>query len=169
MGEGGGPVDAPPSAPSVRRRVLVSRVQAIGVPFLLLLPVLALFGVFDTVRAERVVWAGDLSVVVRWPSRIRETQSEQAEVELRNAGEGTVSARVAFEGPWLDAFRDVRIDPGAHEARTVALEDIAPGETRRVRVQLRAEKPGRHTGMVHVLREPGDRVAAVPVATLVLP
>ncbi|MFZ5477766.1 MAG: hypothetical protein ACOZNI_13405 [Myxococcota bacterium] len=169
MGDGGGKGGGTPHPAEARHRFHLPALQSIGMPILGLVTLLAVLGVFDPAHESRLVWAGDLAVVVRWPTRLRETQAEVAEIELRNEGTAPFSASVAFEGAWLDAFRDVHVDPGAEEARSVAFADIGPGESRRVRVQLRAERSGWHRGTVHVLRTPGDRVAAVPVGTWVLP
>lgn len=163
----------PPSPPHIPRRVAFDRGQLAGVVLLLAVPALALCGVFGTAEGTARAAVGELEVVVRHPERSRYKTRHSLDVALHNLGSRPLpGVTVAFDLDYLAAFADVRFDPpggravnGAYE---VALDAIAPGETRHIRATLETQQYGRHRGAV-VVGAAGAPSGRLAVATLTLP
>lgn len=163
----------PPSPPHIPRRVAFDHGQLAGVLLLLSVPALAVCGVFGTTERVSSAAAGELEVVVRHPERSRYKTRHSIVVAVRNRGSRPASGvTVAFDLAYLAAFADVRFDPPGGRAVNgvyeVALDIIAPGETRHVRATLETQHYGRHRGTVGV-GAAGVPLGRLRVATLTLP
>lgn len=163
----------PPPAPDIGRRVAFERGQPAGILLLLALPLLALSGSLDVAEGSAATTAGEFEVGVIYPQRSRYKTTHSLEVRLRNTGNQPASqVSVAFEHAYIGAFSEVRFSPMAHratdDAYVVALDDIAPGETRRIDTSLKAEEYGRHRGDI-VVRIAGESRGRLTVETLTLP
>lgn len=161
-------VNGPPEPPHLRRRFKLWRHQIITIPLLLAIPVLGLAGVFDEDRDRRSAADGGLEMTVEAPARIRTTGPTTADIELRNVGAEPLSrVEVEFDESWVDGFDDARFVPEPEEPFVVPVGDIAPGETRRVSLELKAGDHGVHTGTV-TARAAGAE-ASLRLRTWVLP
>ncbi|MBI1296719.1 hypothetical protein GC175_17320 [bacterium] len=61
----------PPQPPPIKKRFQFTKAQLIGVPLILLIPILALIGVFDAHLERTTAVAGDLQVTVEYPTSVR--------------------------------------------------------------------------------------------------
>jgi hypothetical protein len=147
----------------VERRLRLHRYQWIGVPLLLLgPPLLALLGVFGD-RYETVSGAaGDIVVTVEYPARLRYRQRADITVALR-APEND-SLRIRLDEGYARAFTDLEATPSFAEPYRLAVA----GGTRRVVIELRAERYGRHDGALSVTTASG-RTVSLPLATTIFP
>jgi hypothetical protein len=154
----------PPKAPDLKRAIRFRLHQWIGVPLLLLAPpILALAGVFDE-RYETVTReAGSLAVTVEYPSRLRYRQEGAITVALPLGGEGD-SLDVSLDEGYARGFAEIvatpAFDPPYHAA--------VPGDARRVVIELKADRYGRHRGTLEISSRVGGSVS-VPLATTILP
>jgi hypothetical protein len=163
----------PPEAPEFDRRVELNWTQLIGVPLIMLLPVLALLGLFGQTFDTAVQANDELELHVRYATRFRHGMVNPVEVTVRNLSAQTVeNVRVEFDDAYLGRFIRVTFKPEvariSQEAYTVALGPIAPGESRRVVVTVEADEYGRHHGRVTAAGENGPAVV-VSLTTTIFP
>ena len=165
-------IPQPPQPPEFERRLQFHPLQLVGVPLLALLPILAAFGTFGTLRGEAGAETAVLELHVSYPTRFRYKTVEPLEVEVRNlSSEALPTVVVRLETDYLSAFSDVQITPSpslvTEEVYEVALSEVQPGETRLVSLELQAQNYWRHRGTISVTA--GSDAAEVEVASFVIP
>ena len=154
--------------PPVERRFSLYRFQVPGLIALMLIPVLALVGVFGESSAGAEARAGAIAVRVRHPDRLRFEQISTMDIVVTNAGTTHIDTLlVSIDSAYLSRFSGVTITPSASSVFGVDLEDVAPGESRTVHVEMDAMRPGRHRGTVSV--SDGADTARLVIATIVFP
>jgi hypothetical protein len=160
---------APPPAPDLPRRVRVNPSQWVGLPLLLLVPVLALGGVLGERRQLRTMHDDHTRIEVEYPTRLRARQHSTVVVRIvKLNGTSADSVRVMFDESWLGRFDDVDLTPDPQHGWTVLLADFEVGEQVEVRLGLEAGRPGRSRGQVRV--EGGARAGhEIVLSTFVLP
>jgi len=161
-------VHAPPEPPQIDHRIELSRLQWVGVPLLMIVPALALAGVFDpgSVVVRREI--GSLAVRTDTPRSIRQNRAGIVEIELENRGDEPVGAEVAISPEYLADCVAIEMTPAPHRAWAARVARIAPGERARVHIELEGEGAGFHEGVIRV-RESSGREARIPVRTFVFP
>lgn len=142
-----------------------------GLAVLLLLPLLAVSGL-TALRQERQVANGELVLQVEFPRVLRYLKSAPVFIRVKNAGSEPIPAAELHVGSsWLAGFTSLTMTPDATSSDAngliVDLGDIAAGEARSVRLELRGSEYWLQQGRISV--RSGDREAAVQVMTLVLP
>ncbi len=165
-----------PQAPEIKEKWIFKNVQKFGVPLLMLIPLLALFGLFgesfETVRADGEA----LSVEVRYPTRLRYKMTNPLTVSVENISSQTVpTVTVKVSEDYISAFTAVTFRPSVAvitpDAYYVQLSNLQAGETRRVVVDLQAERYWSHEGSIGVaagsLAAPSD--IELDVGTFVFP
>jgi len=158
----------PPEAPSIRRRLALTRKQMLGLPLLAAVPVLALFGVFGERRADVRAASAAVEMLVRYPERFRYRQIQPLDVTVRNISQRAIDTlRVLLDTGYLSRFSSVRIDPAPGAAFVVTFTNVKPGESRVVSAELWGERYWSHRG--RLVATAGADSAAVEVRTLVFP
>ena len=158
----------PPVPPRVRRRTIFTRKQKLGLPLIMAVPILALFGVFGETQATTRGRSKSLEVTVSFPSRLHYRQSGALTVTLVNRSEGQLDgAAVEFDTAYISRFADVRSEPEFTAAYSVSLNHILPGEHRIVVAQLAGDRYGRQPGSVTV--RTGMESVRVAFSTVVFP
>ncbi|MFI5241664.1 MAG: hypothetical protein ACHQRL_01545 [Gemmatimonadales bacterium] len=161
------PIEAP-RAPIGVPRLKLTRKQWVGLPFLLLIPVLALFGVFGERTATIATATPSLGVTVSYPERLRYRQTERLEIAVTNRSSNLVdSVSVSVDTAYLSRFMDVRVTPEPSAAYEVRLARIAPGETRLVVADVTGNRYWRHPASLGVAM--GGERATVHFSSLVFP
>lgn len=159
----------PPEPPQVERRLRPPRLQLIGMTLILLVPVLALLGVFGESRASARAASTEVQLQVRYGARYRYKMLNEIEVTVRNTTDRTMDTlTVGFDPRYVSGFSQVTFIPSASEPYDVRLLDVRPGETRLVRGELQGERYGRHTGQVFATSGAAD-TARVSVSTFIFP
>lgn len=163
----------PPQAPAFERRLQFARLQLVGMPLVMLVPMLALAGLLGGRREHAERRADDVVVDVAYEGRARYEASSRIEVKVHNAGAVPLAAaQVEIERALLEGFSEVMTSPAVAaiegDAHVVALGELAPGATRMVIVEFRPSQPGRVRGGVRARVGESARVR-VPVEMLVLP
>lgn len=172
QGAYGGDPPRPPQPPSTVRRATLHRMQAIGVPLLVLIPVLALFGVFGTSSGFQRAQDDDLAVTVAYPERFRYKTVQPLTIEVRNGGDARlVGARVSIDAEYLDHFSTSALTPPpisvTDDRYVFALGDIAPGEALVVTGRVQADDYWGVQGRVAVVTD--GAAVEVNLATWVFP
>lgn len=156
-------------APSVERRFALYRFQVPGLVLLALIPLLAVAGAFGVSHADVETRAGDIAVRVHHPSRLRFEQITTMDVLVTNAGAAHIDTLVvSIDTAYLSRFSGVTLTPSATAPFDVELTDVAPGESRRIHVEMDAMRPGRHRGTLRVSAGGAD-TATLDIATIVFP
>jgi hypothetical protein len=160
---------SPPPAPEVPRRVHLYRSQWIGLPLLVLLPLLALANVFGEARQTRTIGDDRIRVEVEHPTRLRVRQHSTVHVRIdRLAGTAADSIRVVFDPAWIGHFTKVSVVPDPEHAWTVLLSDLAAGIRADVRVELEGTRLWRSRGWLRV-EHVGGPAHDIELATFILP
>lgn len=74
---------------------------------------------------------------------------------------------VHFDSSYVSRFTDPQFVPSSSDAYEVDLVGVGPGETRVIRLGLRANEYGRHRGAISAFH--GADTARVTVSTIVFP
>lgn len=166
-------VSHPPAPPPFPRQIRLRPVQWIGIPLLMLIPLLAIFGLFG--ESFKTVQAGNemLDVKVTYPARFRYQMYDSLEVTVRNLSPQPLSVvEVRFAKSYIDQFDNVDFTPQAEALKDgyyiVELHDVAAQQAQAVNVNLQADKAGRHVGEI-VLSGVGTQPAVLNVVTWVFP
>ncbi len=158
-----------PSAPEIDRRVSVPLFRGIGMGLILLVPALALAGVFGESWDTAAARGPNVSVRMEFPSRYRYKMLNSLTLAVENTSARTIdTVTVRLDTAYALRFSTVVITPAPEQAYVIPLTDVAPGEIRMVIVELQGERYGRHAGLVNVETTSGDTLA-LPVHTLIYP
>jgi hypothetical protein len=164
-------VDAlqPPRAPQIERRFRLGRLQWIGIPLLMLIPFLALVGVFEESRDTVVVSSPEIEMGVRYAERQRYTMLNEVLVVVRNTSRQSIDTlTVGFDPDYLKGFSGLTFTPSAGKAFEVDLLEVRPGKTRRVWAEMQARRYGWHRGQVFATAGGADSASAV-LSTFIFP
>ena len=156
----------PPPPPETRRRAKLYVYQWIGLAVLAVLPVLAGAGVLgESFRTQRLT-AGAIDVAVTYSSRLRYWQVNQIEVQVRNTSATALdTVRVSLDSAFALRFANVVSQPGFDSPFEVAV-DIPPRQARVILIEIRADRYGRHSGLLTIS---AADTARVPLAITVFP
>jgi hypothetical protein len=158
----------PPQPPEIDRGLEMNRSQMIGFPIIMLIPILALAGMFGEDWASAEASALRLGMRVEYPTRLRAKLSKPMTVAIENRSALSMdTVEVVFDSLYIDRFTAVDFIPSAEEVYTVSVTDLKAGETRRVHVELEGDIVGRHSG--RIVARTRDDSAAVVVHTTVFP
>ena len=160
---------SPPEGPDVERRVRLLKFQWIGIPILLLLPiVLAATGLLGERWATRTATAGPLDVSVQWPTSIRYKQLNDIQIHVRNRSAVTLDTiDIEVDTSYASRFSTVQAIPSFERAYALALTDVRSGSSALGIIELQAERYGRHTGMVTI--SAGRDTIRIPLHTTIFP
>src|SRR3979411_3096398 len=108
------PGPSPPHAPSIEPRIELSWRQRIGIPIMVAIPILALFGVFGESQARARATTASLDMMVSYPSRFAYRPVTSLHVTVRNLTSSVADpVKVAFDASYISRFSGVRFDPAS--------------------------------------------------------
>lgn len=158
----------PPELPEIQRRLKFGRLQMAGIALIVLVPVFAAFEVFGEGSAKAAGRGTGLSISAEYPARIRHGTPEEVTVLATNVGPSRLdTVTVRFDSSYVSRFTDPQFVPSTSDAYEVDLVDVGPGETRVLRLGMRANEYGRHCGTVAAVH--GADTARVTISTIVFP
>lgn len=159
----------PPPPPEIDRRFRLYPWQWVGLPILVLIPVLALFGVFGHTRGAARAMTSALELDIQYSTRYRFKEIQPMYVRVRNRSDRTLdTVTVAFDTAYVARFSTVTFRPDISRSFEVELTDLRPGEVRLVAVELQGEMYWRHQGLVSSWHAGGD-TASARVSTFIFP
>jgi hypothetical protein len=162
------PIVAAPRAPTDTPSVRLTRKQWIGLPVLVLVPLLALFGVFGDRQRTIAVSSPSLGITINYPERMRYRQSEILEISVLNRGQRVLdTVLVSVDTSYLSRFIDVRSTPSPTMDFSVPLVAVQPGEARLLSIELTGDRYWRHPATVSAAT--GPERTTVTFSTLVFP
>ncbi|MDR7152244.1 hypothetical protein J2W49_004220 [Hydrogenophaga palleronii] len=168
----------PDGPPVFRRAVRVGWLEAIGVPVLALLPVLALFDQLgpSTARATATseTGPGRVELSVEHPRTVRHRGQTELVVGVHNAGTQVLEGlRIGIDETYLGRFARVDMLPSAQSDASghveVALPPLRAGERTTVRMRLEAGSWGGFGGTVQVADAERIVLVGLDISTWVLP
>lgn len=156
--------------PDRPRKLRMHTFQLIGIPLLILIPVLALLNVFGVTRDYAEDSSAEVTLRVEFPTRYRYKQIENVQVEVENLSQHRIDTLiVAFDRTYVQNFSTPTFIPSPSEPFEVEVSNMEPGSTRRIWAELQGESYGRHTGWVAAYRKGGIDTARVDIATILFP
>lgn len=170
MAEAHDPPDltGPPEAPEVPRRVRLYRGQWIGLPILILLPVLAILSVFGETRETGEAADRAVRLEVDYPSRLRKGQRTEIEVRVHNLSDHPIQAvTLTFDPLYFNRFTNVSFMPEPTAPYEVELTSLEPGQPAVLRIELEGDRPWRGRGRIRVGHDGGT--AHVGIRTFTFP
>ena len=142
-----------PQPPDIEKRWVFRTVQKLGVPLIVLIPLLALFGLFG--ESSRTVSASGAApaLEITYPTRLRYNMTSPLVVSVANiSSQPAPTLTVSFDAGYIGTFSDVSFTPSVseitEEAYLVHLNNVPAGETRQVVVDVHAAQYWAHSGAV---------------------
>ncbi len=158
----------PPRAPKFRRRIALTRKQRFGLPIIVLVPILALLGIFGERQVDTTARSATVAMAVRYPERFRYRQTQSLEIRVTNLAPKDIdTVHVWLDSAYVTRFVNVRIEPAPRTAFAVDLVRVRPNESRLITVELVADRYGRQRGRVGASTRTDS--IAVSLSTLVFP
>jgi hypothetical protein len=163
---------SPPKPPEIKREISFYRNQMIGLPIIALLPLLALFKVFDT-SLDTVKSSNEgLSLSVRYPTKIRNRTIEPMQITVTNeTGVEQKELEVHVSRGFVEKFKQIKFEPDVddieRDSYVVQLKDVKPGEERTIDMDIETDMVGTHD--CRVWASTGDEEASASFKTFVYP
>jgi hypothetical protein len=171
-----------PRPPKMDRKVCAPPLQWLFLGLLVLVPLLAVFGIFGPRQATVESAGTGIELRARYPSLLRHKLIEPFSLEVRN----TLSTQlprviVRLDRGYVEHFSEVTFTPEpervTEQSYEIVLQDVQPGETRRIAGQVQGERYGRRRGAVAAIRDDGvsssstraEGGARVELSTFVFP
>ena len=166
-------VQQPPKAPDIQSRFKLYNYQKIGIPILLLIPVLALFGLFGVGTEQVQAQNNALAVTVEYPTRLRYKVLDTIDVQVTNQTDAVLeSVVVQFERDYINQFSESTFTPDVSQITEryyeVELQAIPAGESRHINITVESEQVGYHRGEI-VVQVPSNDSLQFHLSTLAFP
>lgn len=176
MGNGNQTMDAKDASdfellkePKLPRRIRFWQHQWVGIPFLMLFPILALLGIFGESSKKIETQENGLHINLESPERLRYGLQAPLNFRIENkTGQTIPQTKLVFDARYLEKFSEVKFSPEISRAYEVELKDLAPGEIREVFVEAKAKHYGWQDGNIQF--KSGEQVLwQEQIRTLVFP
>jgi hypothetical protein len=153
--------DGPPAPPEQPRRLLFGPVQAIGVPLLMVLPLLAMVGLLATKSVVQTAVADEVRLEVEYPVRMAHSAVQPIRLVLYNDdGHPLRDVHVEVDRSYLDGFSERSFTPSLEtvdaSAYRAPLGHVAGRNSAAISGDVKANSSGPHEGEVRVFS--GDRL-----------
>lgn len=161
-----------PPAQDFQRKLQFHRAQRIGIPLIMLIPILALLGLFGESYAEVRASGDALELRVEYPIRNRYWMATFIEISVRNTSISAIEMlTVNLDRVYVDSFSETdftpNVDDTTDEFYQIEFSDVQPNETRRVKIQLRGRDYGRQMGSIRATSD--TDAVEVAVDTFIFP
>ena len=166
-------VSQPPQPPEVARKLQFHVLQVVGIPLMMLIPILAIFGFFGETVHEVKESSQNLEMHVKFPTRFRYKMIDSLNVSIRNTSNQPIpTVLVTFDRAYVENFSTVTFTPSVkHVTETayiVELTDLQPGQAQIVSLSIQAEKYGDHEGVI-TAKSDGSEELQARVTTFTFP
>lgn len=163
----------PPQPPEMQRRFTLYPYQMIGLPLLILLPVLAILGVFGETRDTESAETPAVFLSIEYPTRVHYEATHVINITITNSSDAAFpQLTLGIDRDYLSAFSSLSAAPEfdriTAQAFEIDLQNVSPGETRIVVINMAAAEYGLHSGPASVSAA-GEALARVELQTLIFP
>jgi hypothetical protein len=127
--------------------------QIVGVPLLMMIPVLALFGTFDEKITTVSTSDNQIQLEVTYPERYRYSTDNALTISVENHAEAPLDQlEVTLSREFVDHYKDVKFTPEpvviTDEHYTFRLDNLEPGEARQIHLEFAGGRYGRVRGLI---------------------
>lgn len=162
----------PPQPPDFERRFQLFTYQKVAIPLLLLIPLLALFGVFGETSATAASHTESLTLEIGYPDRMHSGMGNEVQIQVINTGtQDLATVEVAVPQSYLASFDHLQFTPDVtqitNEAAVIVLHDLTAGSSQFILIRFDGHWVGSHEGEV-VVRSESAEVRA-KIRTFVFP
>jgi len=163
----------PPQPPRIERQITFYRVQLIGMPFFIALPVFALAGLFDTRTSKVEAANGELRIEAEVPAYLRYRTRDPLEIRVTNKGSGPIGKlKIRLRRSYFKSFERAEFNPQPQEIEREFLvfefKEVLPGESRAVEAELEANQPDVAHAEVRTEAD-GKEGPSLPFKTVIYP
>lgn len=160
--------NTPPSPPEQTRHIRLYRWQWVSMALMVLLPMLAVFGVFDKKAIVARTATSELAMEVQYYSKLRYKKGNRLLVSVVNTSRRMLDrVTITCDSAYLAAYEEPSFLPSATRAYSVDIDSLAPGERRDVSIEGRIEQMWNNSGYVTAIA--GNNRLSVAVHTFVFP
>ncbi|MBX3062430.1 MAG: hypothetical protein KF726_05610 [Anaerolineae bacterium] len=157
----------------IKRHFELYPIQMIGIPIMLLVVLLACFGVLTSAQTEVVAASSTFRVKLTYPERTRYGSEADFVVAVENLTEQPLAlVTVRIDSSYVDAFEIRHIAPQQLQFSAGGLEllfaDIPPSETRMIQLELQGEYIGDVSSTISAFSSDSGS-AQTTIHTLILP
>lgn len=142
----------PPQPPNTKHKISFYRHQIIGMAVIILIPVLALFGLFGETRGKIKASSDDFSIEVEYPERFRYKTIQALDITVENTSEVSQIATVTIDKDYISRFSNVTFSPQpknvTDKAYIFEVGPISPRDKEVIAGEVQAEQYGRFEGVV---------------------
>jgi hypothetical protein len=140
---------------------------------MILIPVLALLGLFGETVATATASHAQLEMSVEYPTRFRYKMLHSVTVSLVNiSDEPLATVLVGFDRDYIERFSTVTFTPPVkhitEDEYLVEVTALEPGESRIISAAIQAEQYGKHTGVIAATSEHAEALQ-VSIETITFP
>jgi hypothetical protein len=135
------------NTPVVSSNIQTWRFQWIGIPLLIMIPILSLLGVFDRGTNIKKIEGHDFKAKIEFPGKLRDGEVEYIRIEVTNTSSkqlDKISAGLNRE--YFAKFSDVTFFPEANDIYEVELKEIPSGQSRYIDIKVKAREFGTYKG-----------------------
>lgn len=162
----------PPPPPDFERRFQLFPFQKVAIPLLLLVPVLAVFGLFGETSATTEANAESLTLEVEYPDRMHSGMGNELSIEVANTGSQDLpTVQVEITQTYLSRFDNLHFTPDiaqmTGEAAVIELHDLTAGSSQFITMRFEGLWVGSQKGQIQA-RADADVVRA-EIQTFVFP
>lgn len=163
----------PPEPPEIERRVLLSLKQICSILFILLIPLLALIGVFGPESKQLSIDGVNVNMQIEYPAMTRNGLPTKFQISLLNkSAQDLTMLRAIIDRSYLKNFNGVRSTPEIKEINNdnyvITFPNIPAGETRRLLIDLQPQRIGRHKGTI-IISDGESDIIDLSMHTVILP
>lgn len=161
----------PPKPPKTKHQITFYPYQVFGMIVIVLIPILALCGLFGTTSSIKSTASEALSLEVEYPSKFRYKTIEPIEIVIENISAESQDVSVSINKNYVSQFSNVQFSPSpdliSESNYQFDLGSVSPGETRTVAGEIQSEKYGKFRGSVQA--RAGGTTTEIAFTTISLP
>lgn len=156
---------APPRKPKLK----MWHYQWIGIPIIILIPVMALLGVFGE-QTTKVQLSGEgLEASLEYPQKLRFGQDEFIRLEVSNTtSRALTNVTISFDKSYIEKFAEKSFTPEVQANYEMKNVEIPANETKTFEVRVKAGDSGSHSGEIKIRKEDED-ILSHEISTFVFP
>lgn len=168
------PMEAP-KPQEIQRRTQFYKLQAIGLPILALIPLAAMFGLFDSANGATRASSNGIQLEISYPSRVRYETNRPLVIVVKNeTGAMLPKAELEISRNYIEEFDKTEFVPdpdrSSDKAYIFELKDLKPGEPQSVSARMEFDyvRSGKQPCTVRV-KSDGRELAAATFETFLFP
>lgn len=155
--------------PDIKPHLRMWRYQWIGIPLILIIPILAMLGVFGIEIEKLNISTSGVETSIEYPAKMRYGQEEFIRMEFKNvSGETIQDLAVSFDQDYIRKFDGIDFNPQLETNYIVKTGVIPPGETGTVNVKLKAGEYGSHSGEIKISSQ-NKEIISEELSTFIFP